>query len=54
MNMLITKFDELEKTKFGAPIVTLPYDGSTLFASQPQYRRLFHYHYDHNRSVSAN
>jgi hypothetical protein len=47
MNMLMTRLDELEKTKFGVPIVTLPYDGLAPFASQPQYRRLFHYHYDH-------
>ena len=54
MNMLMIRFDELEKRKFGAPIVTLSYDGSAPFASQPQYRRQFHYHYDQDMSVSAN
>jgi hypothetical protein len=48
----MSKFDELEERIFDAPVVTLPHDaytcGSTPPASQHQYGKLFHYHYDQN------
>jgi hypothetical protein len=59
MNKIMSKFDELEKRMFGAPIVTLPHvahiSESTSTFSQPQYERLFHYYLDqHGRFVYDN
>jgi len=58
MNMLMSKFHELEERMFGAVVATLPHDpftsGLAPIASQPQYGRPFHYHYDQNRLVFDN
>jgi hypothetical protein len=59
MNKIMSKFDELEKRMFGAPIVTLPHVAHTselaLAFSQPQYERPFHYYlHQHSRFVYDN
>jgi hypothetical protein len=59
MNKIMSKFDELEKRMFGAPIITLPHvahtSESALAFSQPQYERPFHYYLDqHSRFVYDN
>jgi hypothetical protein len=59
MNKIMSKFDELAKRKFGAPIVTLPHVAHTSESapafSQPQYERPFHYYLDqHSRFVYDN
>jgi hypothetical protein len=50
MNKIMSKFDELEETMFGAPIATSPRTAhiseSALAFSQPQYERPFHYYLD--------
>ena len=59
MVKLMSRLDELEERKFGAPIATSPHAAyiceSALAFSQPQYERPFHYYLDqHGRFVSDN
>ena len=59
MVMLMSRLDELEERKFGAPIATLPHAAyiseSAPTFGQPQYKRSFYYDLDqHGRFVFDN